>query len=56
MSPGLYLAKSKRALASASLLLADYTGEAIDATQARWAIEQATEFLSRIEVSLSSNR
>ena len=37
-------------------LLADYTGEAIDATQARWAIEQATEFLSRIEVSLSSNR
>jgi uncharacterized protein (UPF0332 family) len=29
--------------------LADYTGEAIDDAKARWAIEQAADFLTRIE-------
>ncbi|NEV64317.1 HEPN domain-containing protein [Thiorhodococcus minor] len=37
-------------------LLADYTGEGIDASKARWAIEQAAEFLSQIEASISIDR
>ena len=48
MSPADYLAKAERALASARLLLADYTGEAIDRDRALWAVEQAAAFVQAI--------
>ena len=48
MSPADYLAKAERALASARLLLADYTGEAIDQDRATWAVDQAAAFVQAI--------
>ena len=37
-------------------LLADYTGEAVDAEKARWAVEQAVAFVRTVERTLGAGK
>lgn len=37
-------------------LLADYTGEAVDADKARWAVEQAAAFLRTVKQSVGAGK
>lgn len=37
-------------------LLADYTGEAVDAEKARWAVEQAAAFVATVQQTLATRK
>lgn len=37
-------------------LLADYTGEAVDAEKARWAVEQAAAFVAMVQQTLATRK